>query len=183
MLLESKNALVYGGGGAMGGAVARAFAREGANVFLAGRTLAKLDAVAEEITAAGGVVETAQVDALDEQAVENHAAEVASRAGTIDVSINAISLTDVQGVPLVGMSPEDFTRPVTEAARTNFLTATTAARRMTSQGSGVTQRFSSATSSPWWTAQRWVVCPDWPRWLTRPHSWPQTRPVRSRARW
>jgi len=146
MLLESKNALVYGGGGAMGGAVARAFAREGANVFLAGRTLAKLDAVAEEITAAGGVVETAQVDALDEQAVENHAAEVASRAGTIDVSINAISLTDVQGVPLVGMSPEDFTRPVTEAARTNFLTATTAARRMTAQGSGVILMLSSSAA-------------------------------------
>ena len=38
MLLEGKNAVVYGGGGAIGGAVARAFAREGARVFLAGHT-------------------------------------------------------------------------------------------------------------------------------------------------
>ena len=53
MLLEDKNAVVYGGGGAIGGAVARAFAQEGARVFLAGRTMDKVDAVAGEIFAAG----------------------------------------------------------------------------------------------------------------------------------
>ena len=42
MLLENKNAVIYGGGGSIGGAVARAFAREGARVFLAGRTPATL---------------------------------------------------------------------------------------------------------------------------------------------
>jgi 3-oxoacyl-[acyl-carrier protein] reductase len=61
MLLEDKNAIVYGGGGAVGGAVARTFAREEANIFLAGRTLAKLQAVAEEITTAEGMAETAHV--------------------------------------------------------------------------------------------------------------------------
>ena len=69
MLRETKNAVIYGAGGAIGGAVARAFAWEGAKVFLAGRTLAPVDAVAREISAAGGVAETARVDALDEQAV------------------------------------------------------------------------------------------------------------------
>ena len=64
MLLQNKNAVIYGGGGAIGGAVALAFAREGAKVFLAGRTLAKLEKVAREISAAGGAAETAQVDAL-----------------------------------------------------------------------------------------------------------------------
>jgi NADP-dependent 3-hydroxy acid dehydrogenase YdfG len=73
MLLENKNAVVYGAGGAIGGAVARAFAREGARVFLTGRTMDKIDAVAGDISAAGGVVETAEVDALDERAVEEHA--------------------------------------------------------------------------------------------------------------
>jgi NADP-dependent 3-hydroxy acid dehydrogenase YdfG len=80
MLLQHKNAVIYGAGGAIGGAVARAFAREGASVFLAGRTIASVDAVAEAIAATGGVVETAQVDVLDEQAVEQHAAAVAKRA-------------------------------------------------------------------------------------------------------
>jgi 3-oxoacyl-[acyl-carrier protein] reductase len=77
MLLENKNALVYGAGGKIGGAVARAFAQEGAHVFLAGRTLATLEAVAAEISAVGGTAETAEVDALDEQAVEEHASSVA----------------------------------------------------------------------------------------------------------
>jgi len=81
VLLENKNAVIYGGSGSVGGAVARTFAREGARVFLAGRTLTTLDKVAEEIRSAGGVAETAQVDALDEQAVEKHIGEVVEQAG------------------------------------------------------------------------------------------------------
>ena len=38
MLLEDKNAVIYGAGGSIGGAVAKESAREGARVFLAGRT-------------------------------------------------------------------------------------------------------------------------------------------------
>src|SRR5215204_1332501 len=102
MLLEDRNAIVYGGGGPVGGAVARAFAREGAKVSLAGRTLATLDEVAQEIRSAGGVAETAQVDALDEQAVDEHADAVAEKAGSIDISFNAIFNDDVQGQPLQG---------------------------------------------------------------------------------
>ena len=85
MLLEHKNAIIYGAGGAVGGAVARAFAREGARVFLTGRTLASIEAVAREIRAAGGVAESAQVDPLDEQAVEQHASAVIENAGGIDI--------------------------------------------------------------------------------------------------
>ena len=91
MLLEDNNVVIYGGGGTIGGAVARAFAREGARVFLAGRTLTKLDDVAEEIRSAGGVAETAQVDALDGRAIDEHADAVAASAGGIDVSFNLIS--------------------------------------------------------------------------------------------
>jgi 3-oxoacyl-[acyl-carrier protein] reductase len=144
MLLEGKNAIVYGGGGAIGGAVARAFAREGAKVYLAGRTLATLEAVAGEIHAAGGVAETARVDALDEKAVDEHADAVATRAGDIDVSFNAIEIRDVQLVPLAEMSREDFTLPITTGTTTHFLTATAAARRMSEQGSGVILTLSSS---------------------------------------
>jgi 3-oxoacyl-[acyl-carrier protein] reductase len=100
VLLENKNAIIYGGGGAIGGAVARAFAREGARVFLAGRTLAKVEAVAGEISAVGGTAEAARVDVLDEQAIEEHVDAVAEEAGSIDVSFNAISIRDVQLIPL-----------------------------------------------------------------------------------
>nr|WP_052762570.1 SDR family NAD(P)-dependent oxidoreductase [Jiangella alkaliphila] len=81
MLLENKNAVIYGAGGAIGGAVARAFAREGARVFLAGRTLASLEPVAEEIAAAGGTAETAQLDALDRERVDEHLDAVVATAG------------------------------------------------------------------------------------------------------
>jgi len=137
VLLEGRNAVVYGGGGAIGGAVASTFAREGARVFLAGRTLAALDAVAEEITASGGVAETAQVDALDEKAVEEHVGAVVEQAGSIDVSFNAISIRDVQLTPLVQMPREDIMSPIVTGTTTHLLTARAAARRMAERGSGV----------------------------------------------
>jgi 3-oxoacyl-[acyl-carrier protein] reductase len=144
MLLEGKNAVVYGGGGKVGGAVARAFASWGARVFLAGRTLATLQEVAEDIASAGGVAETAQVDALDEQVVEKHIGEVMERAGSVDISFNAISIQDVQLIPLVEMSREDFMRPISTGTATHFLTAR-AARRMVRQGSGVILTFSASS--------------------------------------
>ncbi|HEX4207297.1 MAG TPA: SDR family oxidoreductase [Ktedonobacteraceae bacterium] len=137
MLLKNKNTVIYGAGGAVGGAVARAFAREGAKVFLAGRTLASLDAVARDISKAGGEAEVAQVDALDEQAVESHLSEVARKAGSIDVSFNVIGLGDTQGAPLVEMQQEHFMLPVVNAMATHFLTATAAARYMAKNRSGV----------------------------------------------
>jgi 3-oxoacyl-[acyl-carrier protein] reductase len=137
VLLEDRNAVIYGGGGSIGGAVARAFAREGAKVFLAGRTRASLEEVAKEIRSAGGVAETADVDALDENAVDEHADAVAAEAGGIDISFNLISHGDVQGTPLAEMSLEDFERPVVTAVRTTFLTSRAAARHMIRQRSGV----------------------------------------------
>jgi NAD(P)-dependent dehydrogenase (short-subunit alcohol dehydrogenase family) len=137
MLLEHKRAVIYGAGGAIGGAVARAFAREGAKVFLAGRTLARLHAVARDIAAAGGAAETAQVDALDEPSVAQYIADVAKKVGGIDVSFNAIGLEEVQGTPLIDMSLEAFSRPISIATSTQFLTAKAVAPYMITQGSGV----------------------------------------------
>jgi 3-oxoacyl-[acyl-carrier protein] reductase len=137
MLLERKNAVIHGAGGAVGSEVARAFAREGAKVFLAGRALASVEALAEEISAEGGAAEAAGVDALDEQAVNDHAAEVVEKAGSIDVSFNAVSLGDVQGIPLLEMSLADFSRPIATGTRTHLLTARAAARHMVERGSGV----------------------------------------------
>lgn len=141
MLLEGRNAIVYGAAGGIGGAVARGFAREGAAVHLVGRTLEKLDALADEIRSAGGKAETAQLDALDEAAIDEHAASVASSAGSVDISMNVITHNDVQGTPLVEMSLADFESPVRTAVRTNFLTARAAARHMIGQGSGVILMF------------------------------------------
>lgn len=134
MLLKDKNAIVYGTGG-IGDAVARAFAREGAQVFLAARGAPRLAAIADSIRAAGGRVSTAQVDALDWTAVEAHAAAV-DDAGGIDIVFNAVSNDDIQGTPLVDMSLEDVVRPVVKAVTAHHLIATAAARHMTAAGRG-----------------------------------------------
>ena len=144
MLLEGKNAVIYGGGGKIGGAVARAFTNEGATVHLAGRTLAKVEAVAEEIRSSGGIAEAAQVDALDEKSIDGFVDAVAEKAGGIDISFNLISYQDLQGTPLAEMTPEDFERPVLTAVRTQFLTSRAAARHMVRQGSGVILTFGGA---------------------------------------
>jgi 3-oxoacyl-[acyl-carrier protein] reductase len=141
VLLENRNAVVYGGGGSIGGAVARAFAREGARVFLAGRTPARLEAVAEEIRSAGGTVEAAQVDALDERAVDQHADAVAADAGGIDISFNLIAHPYTHGIALAEMAVDDFLAPVQTAVRTTFLTARAAARHMIPRRSGVILAF------------------------------------------
>ena len=144
MLLEDKNAIIYGGGGSIGGAVARAFAREGARVFLAGRTLESLEGVADDIRSAGGVAETARVDALDERKVDGYVDAVAEKAGGIDVSFNLISYQDVQGTPLAEMRLEEFERPIVTAVRSQFLTSRAAARHMIGRGSGVILMFGGA---------------------------------------
>src|SRR5215207_5838977 len=147
MLLENKNAIIDGGGGAIGGGVARTFAREGARVFLAGRTREPLDAVAKDIRSAGGSAEVDELDALDERAVEEHAQAVAAQAGSIDVSFNLISRGDVQGVPLVDMTIVDYVRPITTGITTNFITARAAARHMIEQGSGVILSLDSGSAN------------------------------------
>jgi NAD(P)-dependent dehydrogenase (short-subunit alcohol dehydrogenase family) len=137
VLLENKNAVIYGGGGSIGGAVAREFAREGARVFLAGRTRDPLEAVAADIAAAGGSAEVAILDALDEQAVDEHARAMAAQADSIDVSFNLVTRGDVQGIPLIDMTTDDLLHAVVNGLHTNFISARAAARRMVEQGSGI----------------------------------------------
>ena len=137
MLLKDKNAVIYGAGGSIGGAVAKEFAREGARVFLAGRTRNPLEAVAADISSAGGSAEVAVLDALDEETVDEHARAMASEAGSIDVSFNLITRGDVQGIPLIEMTTDDLLHAVLNGLRSNFITARAAARHMVEQGSGV----------------------------------------------
>src|SRR5262245_2756994 len=139
MLLQNKNAVIYGAGGAVGGAVARAFAREGAKLFLTGRLRAQVEAVAKDIVSASGSAEAAEVDALDEQAVDKHLQSVIDKAGRVDISFNAVGSpgTKILGVPLVELDVEQFSLPITTYATSYFLIARMAARRMVANKSGV----------------------------------------------
>jgi NAD(P)-dependent dehydrogenase (short-subunit alcohol dehydrogenase family) len=127
MMLNDKVAVVYGAGGAIGGAVARGFASEGATVFPTGHEL---------------------VDALDERAVDDHLESVIEQAGRVDISFNAVGIPDtgIVGVPLVELDAEQFLLPITAYARSYFLTARLAARRMLPNRSGVIMRVSALLS-------------------------------------
>ncbi len=139
MLLKNKVAVIYGAGGAIGSAIARAFGSEGAKLFLTGRLRVPVEAVAKGIVSAGGSAEAADVDALDEQAVGKHLQSVIDKAGRVDISFNAVGIPDttVLGVPLVEMDVEQFSLPITTYVRSYFLTARMAARRMVANKSGV----------------------------------------------
>ena len=133
-LLAGKRAVIYGAAGAMGSAVARAYAREGAQVFLAGRTLERVQSLAEELTRSGASATAAGFDALDRAAVEKHLDEVVGSAGGVDISFNLIGLGGDQGQPLTSMTQAGFAVAIDNAMRTHFLTATAAARRMKAGG-------------------------------------------------
>jgi len=137
MLLQHKNAIIYGAGGSIGGAVARAFAKGGAKVFLGGRTLSSLQTVANDINNAGGKAETVIVDALNEESVNKNVEAIVNKEGSIDISFNAINVEDKQGITLAEMSLEDFFRPISIAMQSQFITTQTASRYMLNQGSGV----------------------------------------------
>jgi NAD(P)-dependent dehydrogenase (short-subunit alcohol dehydrogenase family) len=139
MMLNDKVAVIYGAGGAIGGAAARAFAAEGARLFLTGHNLAPVEAVAKDIVAAGGSAEAAEVDALDEQALGAHLQSVIDQAGRIDISFNAVGVPqrEILGVPLAQLDVERFARPITAYTTTYFLTARLAARHMIPNAAGV----------------------------------------------
>jgi NAD(P)-dependent dehydrogenase (short-subunit alcohol dehydrogenase family) len=148
MILENKVAVVYGAGGGIGGAVARAFAREGAKVFLTGHHRAGVEAVAKDIVSSGGFAEAAEVDALDEKAIDKHLESVVRKAGRVDISFNAVGIPDQKllGVPAVELDVEQFILPLKNYTTSYFLTARLAARRMVPNKSGVIMTVSALHS-------------------------------------
>jgi NAD(P)-dependent dehydrogenase (short-subunit alcohol dehydrogenase family) len=147
MMLKDKVAVIYGAGGAIGGAVARAFALEGANLFLTGRSLGPVEAVAQDIVSAGGSADAAEVDALDEQALDKQLQFVTDKAGRVDISFNAIGLPNPKTrVPLIELDVERFSLPIATYTRSYFLTARLAARRMVANRSGVIMTITATIS-------------------------------------
>jgi 3-oxoacyl-[acyl-carrier protein] reductase len=137
VLLENKTAIVYGAAGAIGSAVARAYAREGAHVHLAGRTIPGLERAAETIRNAGGTADIAQVDVLDQTALQRHTEDIAATEGSIDVCFNATSNEDIQGRTVLDMRFDELMQPVTKSLTAHFNIATSVARHMARGRGGV----------------------------------------------
>ncbi len=150
-ILEGKRAVVYGAAGSIGSAVAKAFAAEGATVFLAGRTAATVEAVAAEITTAGGLAHAHLVDTLDADAVDAYVDTISERAGGLDVSFDATGprIGDYRnGMPAVDITVDDFLIPVNTVLRSQFTTARAAARRMIDQRSGAIVFLTGSPAKP-----------------------------------
>ena len=142
-MLENKTAVIYGGGGAIGGAVARAFAGAGARVYLAGRTRARLEKVASDLADAAGV---ATLDVLDERAVAEHADAVAADAGGIDIALNAVSFPFVHDTPFAETAVDEVMWPIDAYLRANLITAQAVARHMVARRSGTILTLSAGAS-------------------------------------
>jgi 3-oxoacyl-[acyl-carrier protein] reductase len=143
MMLENKTAAIYGAGGAIGGTVARAFAAAGARVYLAGRSRARLEKVANDI---GDAASLAEVDALDELAVAAHADSVAADAGGIDIALNAVSFPFVHDTPFAELAVEEVMHPIDSYLRTNLIITKAVARHMAARRSGAILTFSAGAS-------------------------------------
>jgi 3-oxoacyl-[acyl-carrier protein] reductase len=137
MMLQNKNAVIYGAGGSLGGAVAKAFAAAGARVFLTGHRAASVQQTADAIAAAGGRADVAIVDGFDEAAVNGHLESMIAAAGAVDISFNAVDVPVIQNIPLTEISTDDYIRPLTLTLQTRYITAIAAAKRMMLQRSGV----------------------------------------------
>src|SRR5919109_1268238 len=138
-LLKDKVALIFAATGGVGSTIARAFAREGAQVFLSSRRLPEVRNIAKEISSSGGIAEAAEVDALDEESVEKYVQEIFEKTGRIDISFNAIGIPqgEEQGILLTDLPVESFIMPIVTYAKSHFITSRAAARRMVRKGSGV----------------------------------------------
>lgn len=139
MLLEGKNVLVFAATGAIGGEVARQFAKEGATVWLSGRNAAVLEKLAAAIQAEGGKAYAGVVDATDEQAVDAYVDRVAEQAGRIDGVFNGIGGRPADlGYPATAesMNLDQFFKPLHHILGSTFVTSRAAARHMVRQRGG-----------------------------------------------
>ena len=104
---------------------------------MTGRTSDKLKQTVEEIISNGGYAESAKVDALNLEEVNQHLSSVIAAHQHIDISFNLIGIEDIQGVSLVDITADHFLTPITIATKTQLITATAAARVMMTGGRGV----------------------------------------------
>ena len=140
LMLQDKRAVVFGGGGSIGAAVAKELASEGAEVFLAGRTSTGVQAVAKQITAAGGRAHADVIDALEAAKVNEYLESIVQQTGSLDIEFNATGPRVSEygnGKPAVELPIAEFMMPVDTVLKSQFVTARAAARHMLKQGSGV----------------------------------------------
>jgi NAD(P)-dependent dehydrogenase (short-subunit alcohol dehydrogenase family) len=148
--LNGKVAIVTGGGGGIGGATARALAREGASVLVVDVNEEAAAAVAGGIRDHGGVAESFRADLSAEQDVEAVMAEVVKRFGRLDVLHNNAALTDSDflsaDTAVTELSLEVWQRTLAVNLTSQMLMCKHAVPVMADQGGGSIINMSSGAS-------------------------------------
>jgi len=109
--LTGRVALITGGGGEIGGAIARRFAQEGARVVVGDIDFAKADAIAGEIAASGGEATVVEVDIADPGQAEGAVAAAIAAFGRLTTLVNVAAApvsppATVDAMPLADWSKE-----------------------------------------------------------------------------
>jgi 3-oxoacyl-[acyl-carrier protein] reductase len=144
MLLQDKTALVFAATGAIGSAVARQFATQGARVFISGRDDVAIKRLGQEVDARWELV-----DATDEAQVCGYIDRVIGQTERVDVVFNAIGLRAAEAqyaTASTGIQFEKFLLPLRVIAGSQFLTARAAARHMVPQRRGAIVMLSASLS-------------------------------------
>lgn len=150
MSLRDKTVVVVGAAGALGQAVARRAAAEGARLHLVGRTEAPLARLAAELGARHHLA-----DATDEAAVERALREVVEETDHLDLSFCAVgprAEPHGYGLPATALTAAQFQQTLAVVAGSQFLVARAAARHMTPRGRGAIVTLSASLSGqfvPW----------------------------------
>jgi len=134
MKLENKVAVVTGASKGIGKAIAERFAREGAKVVLASRSLNVLETIVREIESAGGEASAVSVDVRNVESINAMVKTAVERYGRLDLLVNNAGIT--MGSPSEDLSPEDWRAAIETDLYGVFFASQAAARVMIPQGGG-----------------------------------------------
>ena len=140
-----RGVIVTGGGRGIGQATARAFAAEGADVLVLGRTVADLEDTVAQITADGGQAWLLPCDVTSEAQVEETVTRAASRWDRIDVLINNAGIDD--DTPFLEIDRARWRAVVDTNLTGVFLMSQAVAREMATSGGGVILHTASIDAS------------------------------------
>jgi NAD(P)-dependent dehydrogenase (short-subunit alcohol dehydrogenase family) len=140
-----RSIIVTGGGRGIGQATARAFAAEGADVLVLGRTVADLEETVAQITADGGQAWLQPCDVTDEAQVDDAVARAAARWDRIDVLINNAGIDD--DTPFLEIDHARWRAVIDTNLTGVFLLSQAVAREMAKAGRGVILHTASIDAS------------------------------------
>jgi NAD(P)-dependent dehydrogenase (short-subunit alcohol dehydrogenase family) len=145
MLLKDERAIVTGGGRGIGRAIAMKFASEGAHVLVVARTPAEVEAVAEEIRAAGGRADAVVADVSTSSDCEKIWQFAVQECGHIDILVNNAGILGPVA-PVQRISPEEWDAVLAANLKSAFLLSRLVLPGMVEHGHGVVLNISSVAA-------------------------------------